>query len=239
MRKILLSLVAISVLVSMQTIAAQDRLSPLDAPTALRLPATLPPCGITTVLLTLARTSRVAIGFEEETACRGQFPRLSVTYDKAGDVSVREALDRLMALSAKYQWSEMNGVAVVRPVASWADPADALNLEVGPFHSDNATVSGTLARILQSPHNFTSHLDHPAFSMAFNGGTMVEALNALVRAREGVGWYAGLIVHPTPSNEDRSPTLTVGIRTFNVGDRGEGEGAFQMGRVLPISPARR
>jgi hypothetical protein len=228
MQRGLLSVGVITVLASV-ALAAQGG-SPFDAPTALRLPNTLPSCGITTALLKLARTSDVAIGVEESSDCLGKRPTLNVTYDNArtGDVTVREVLDRLVVLSPSYRWSEMNGVAVVRPVASWTDPADVLNLQVEPFHIDGATVSKTLALLLNVPAQPGS-LDNRTFSIAFNGGTMLDALNSLVRARQGVGWSAGLLIHPRPSGEDRSPSLIVGVRTFRAGDRVEGEGAFSIG----------
>jgi hypothetical protein len=221
-------------------VGAQESRSPLDAPTTLRLPNALPACGIITALNKLARTSRVAIGLEEEPDCRGKFPRLNLIYDDRGfdNITVRDVLDRLMALSPDYRWSEMNGVAVVRPVVSWNDPTDALNLRVEPFHLDDATVNQTLAVILKLPAHdrILTRVDNRAFSIAFNGGSMVEALNALVRAREGVGWNAGLFVHP---GEDQSPTLHLSIRTFRVGDRAEGEGAVEMGTPLPRLRATR
>jgi hypothetical protein len=229
----------VGILTALASVAlgAQGTRSPLDVPTALRLPANLPACGITTALLKLARTSDVAIGLEESADCRGKFPRLDLTVDNAAarGMTVREVLDRLVALSPDYRWSEMNGVAVVRPVASWTDPADALNLRVQSFRIDNATVRGTLALILGVPAGEQARhgvLDNRAFSIAFSGGTMIDALNTLVRARQGVGWNAGLVIHPSPSGEDRSPTLMVGIRTFRAGDRVEGEGAVAMGSPL-------
>jgi hypothetical protein len=233
MRQRLLGVGFLVMLASLAVGAAQESGSPLDTPTTLRLPETLPPCGITTALQRLARTSRVAIGFEEGSDCRGNFPRLNVTYDDSGlhSITVRDVLDRLVALSPDYRWSEMNSVAVVRPVTSWNDPTDALNLHVGAFHIDNATVSRTLAVILKlpGPDRDDSVANNGTFSIAFNGGTMVEALNTLVRAREGVGWNARLFVHP---GEGQSPTLHLSIRTFRVGDRAAGEGAVLMGTPL-------
>jgi hypothetical protein len=236
MKKAVLHVGILAVLASV-ALAAQGSRSLFDVPTALRLPITLPACGITTALLKIARSSDVAIGLEESSDCRGKFPRVDLTNDNAGSgsMTVREVLDRLVVLSPDYRWSEMNGVAVVRPVASWTDPADALNLHVEPFQIDDATVSETLARILSVPAGVAARhdiLDNRGFSIAFSGGTMIDALNALVRARQGVGWNAGLVIHPRPSGDDQSPTLMVGIRTFRAGDRVEGEGAVAIGTPL-------
>ena len=70
---------------------AQDGRSPLDAPIALRLPSTLPSCGINTVVANLSETSHVAMGFEESQECWAKFPpiwfkspRIDVTDDDGG-----------------------------------------------------------------------------------------------------------------------------------------------------------
>ncbi len=115
---------------------AQDQPSPLDAPTTLRLPSTLPTCGVNTVLLALARTSHVVSGFEESRdesrECSGRFVRVDVTYEQPS-MTVRQVLDRLVALAPDYQWAEMDGVAVIRPVAAGTDGADVLNGRVAPL----------------------------------------------------------------------------------------------------------
>src|SRR5665213_1589533 len=140
MRQGLFCVVGMLTLLASVTTVAQNP-SPLDTPTALRLPAALPACGLSTAIAALARTSSVAIGFEEESECLGTWPRLHIAYDKSGvsNISVRDVLDRLVALFPNYRWSDMNGVAVVRPAASWTDPTDARNLRVEPFHLDAAT----------------------------------------------------------------------------------------------------
>jgi hypothetical protein len=76
---------------------AQNSRSPLDAPTTLRLPATLPRCGIDTAVAKLPETSQVATGFEGSQDCWARFPRIDVTYDDSGltKMTVRQALDQL------------------------------------------------------------------------------------------------------------------------------------------------
>jgi hypothetical protein len=179
-----------------------------------RVPNTLPPCFIAHSVMQLARTSRAVIGLERTSDCMGSSSVPDATPDGTdlGGMTVRAALDRLMALSPNYRWKEMDGVAVVRPAASWTDASDALNLQIQPFSTDNGSASEALAKILR----MTTHegrIDHRAFSVAFQGGTMVEALNALVRAHEGVVWDAGLV-------EDPSPTfIMVSVIAFNAGER--------------------
>ena len=214
MRHLVLGVIVVAL--ASVTIGAQNR-SPLDSQAAyFRVPNTLPPCGIATAVTQFAAKSRVLMGFERTSDCIGgsSFPRLDAASDGTdlGGMTVRTALDHLMTLSPNYRWSEMNGVAVVRPVASWTDAANALNLHVQPFYIDNATVSATLATLLGVPAHENPN-DKRAFSVAFKGGTMVEGLNALIRAHEG-RWDAGLIVHPSASGIDESPTFNVSI-AFN------------------------
>jgi hypothetical protein len=64
-------------------------------------------------------------------------------------MTVRAALDTLMGLAPNYRWKEMDDVAVVRPVASWTDARNALNLQVQPFSIDSGTASEALAMILK------------------------------------------------------------------------------------------
>ena len=207
---------------------ADDGRSPLDAAVALRLPATLPSCGINTLVAKLSETSHVAMGFEEsQPDCFATFPRFDMTDDDSGlpKMTVRQALDQLTVLAPDYQWREMRGVAVIRPVSAWMDPADALNGRLAPFQVAEATVTQTLATILRWPSTQrlpgpSLRFDVPPFAMAFNGGTTVEALNELVRARGRTGWSAR-----TWPGADGTPWLSLTIRTFNF----RHEGAISMG----------
>jgi hypothetical protein len=218
------------------TVAAQNR-SPLDAQAAhFRIPYTLPPCGIATAAIFFAAQSRFPLGFERTSDCvaSSAFPKLDAAADGTdlGGMTVREALDYLMVLSPNYGWSEMDGVAVVRPVASWTDPADALHVPIPPFYIEHATVSATLATLLRAPDPLAGR--SPSYdrtvSIAFKGGTMVEGLNALIRAHGGF-WVAGLIVHPSLSGVDKSPTLDITIASNG--------GSIGMGTPLPRLLANR
>ncbi|HYV96078.1 MAG TPA: hypothetical protein VE967_01335 [Gemmatimonadaceae bacterium] len=204
----------------------------MDAPTTLRLPASLPACGIDTVLVALARTAHVATGFEYADDCRDRFLPVDVTYDLSGRTAVttREALDQLVALVPDYAWKDMDGVAVVRSRKAWADSSNALNARMAAFRFADTTLSETMAALLRLPAR-DSRLDTQHFTLAFNGGTVTEALNALVRARGHVGWKAGVLYHGSLS--DPAPSLQVSVRTFNAGDRAPDEGALSMATPVP------
>ena len=213
-------------------ILAQAQPSPLDVATTLRLPASLPACGVDTALVALARTAHIATGFEPANDCRDRFVPVGLTYDLSDrtTVTARETLDQLVALVPEYAWKDMDGVAVVRPRKAWADSSNALNARMAAFRFADTTLSETMAALLRLPAR-ESHLDTQHFTLAFNGGTVAEALNALVRTRGHVGWQAGLLYHGSLS--DPAPSFQVSIRTFNAGDRAPDEGALSMATPVP------
>jgi len=237
MRPTLLGIGVLSVLTA-ATVGAQRSPSALDATTTVRLPSTLPKCGgVSRVVSTLARTSQVSTGFQDSKECQSRFQRIErveINYDTSGQttMTVRQVLDRLIELSPDFRWADMDGVAVVRPRSSWNDSTDALNTRLAAFHFANTTVGETLAAILRLPAR-SSRLDSKTFDLAFEGGTMVEALNALVRARGSVGWNAGVLYHSTSSGEDQNPSLSVGIRSFNAFSPSTSEGALALATPLP------
>lgn len=226
-----LSGAAILVLTLGAAIRAQDQPSPLDVPTTLRLPASLPACGIDAVLVRLARTSHIATGFEQASECLGQFPHVDIGYGQT-TITVREMLDQLMALAPDYAWRDMDGVAVVRLRSAWTDSSNALNAQMASFRFADTTLSETMGAILRVPA-LGSHLDTQHFALAFKGGTVADALNALVRTRGNVGWKVAVRYHGSLPNADSTPSFQVSLRTFNAGDRAPGEGALSMGTPLP------
>jgi len=162
------------------------------------------------------------MGIEVATECFGQVPAVDVIYadTRSRPMSVREFLDHLVAQAPGYRWSDMNGLAVVRPVESWSDPANPLNTRIDPFRLDNGIVSDALALILNVPREHGT-LSNRAFSMTFGGGTLLDALNALVQARQGVGWHAGFFEYPPPL--DKNLRLGVALVAFSPGDSTEGK----------------
>ena len=204
-----------------------DGRSPLDAAVALRLPATLPSCGINTLVAKLSETSHVAVGFEEsQPDCFATFPRFDMTDDDSGlpKMTVRQALDQLTVLAPDYQWREMRGVAVIRPVSAWMDPADALN--------GRGAISG------RRGHGDPNARDDS--EMAFDSATArAEPSFRRTSVRDGVQWRhdgrgaqrvgSGAGEHRVECRmwpgADGTPWLSLTIRTFNF----RHEGAISMG----------
>ena len=139
------------------------------------------------------------VGFEQTPECwlRGRKRTADATGVTLTGMSARQALDRLMALMPEYSWREMDGVAVVRPAAKWEDPADVLNFPASAF-SLTGDANDALHEALQAvtPPVFFPHVDDQQsiegpVPFVFPGGTLLDALNAIVRAHRGAGWQLG------------------------------------------------
>jgi hypothetical protein len=161
----------------------------------------------------LARRTQVLVGFEQTPDCR-----LAPSALRAGDsgldltgLTAREAFDRLIIADPRYRWQEVGQLVVIRPVAAWIDPTNLLNREVRPFKVENAHVHTVLHELLQAamPSLFIPHTDlqlssngrpdnprPPAWidtpvSLAYRGGTLLEALGILAKAHGRLIWQVG------------------------------------------------
>ena len=180
-------------------------------------PRFLNSCRVGTAVDQIARSAGVLVGFENTPDCPAS-PRSRSRTAQTGDevltgLTARAALDRLIELAPAYRWKEMDGVAVVRPIAAWDDPANVLNRPVAAFTVANAHPHEALHVLLQSalPSLFAPHTDErlsgngrrdgstaPAeidapVSVAFRGGTLLAALNALANAHQRAMWQFGYI----------------------------------------------
>jgi len=193
----------------------------LDRPLVqFRMPKQLPECGLETALASLAKETGLPIGMERTPECERRkasaFPPafLHPPFDLANTevlvgVPVREVLGRIAALATDYAWAIMEGVAVFRPASAWSDANNALAAGVPAMRFSDANAGLVMFTILNVP------LGRPAsetaalyrglrLSIDFPGGTLLDALNSLVRTQPGA-WYVssvgetafvGVAVHP-------------------------------------------
>jgi hypothetical protein len=124
---------ALLVGVSLMTVSAQaqalDRVISADH---LGAPVVWAPAAIAQGLWArrVAQGARVAVVFEP--APPRPSDALPTRVDLTG-LTVRAALDLLVAMDARYDWREVAGAIVIRPTAAWDDAEHALNLpSVGP-----------------------------------------------------------------------------------------------------------
>jgi hypothetical protein len=180
----------------------------------------LPPCGLKTAMNRLAQKTRVLVGFEETRDCVG-LGHFDGGKENLAGMTARQALDYLMALAPTYAWRDLDGVAVVRPAVSWNDPRDALNVYVAPFTVTDVHLKVTLYGLLHMSIADASDPPGPlmarSVSVAFSGGTMLDALNAVIRAHQDAGWNVGLIFHTSPIfGQDPNPTVMITMTTFDL-----------------------
>jgi len=181
----------------LSTTALAQQSADFDAPVhAFKLPRQLPECGLEAVLLTLAKDTGVRIGFERTTACNGRqavgFPDaykpLKLANAEVLDgLPLRDVLARIAALTPDYDWAIMDGVAVFRPSESWKDAKSPLRASVPPIHLSEVPASRVISTILNLPGGGKGPT--AIVSIDFQGGTMLDALNALVRS-QALMWYA-------------------------------------------------
>lgn len=164
-------------------------------------------CALGTAVEQLARQARWRVGFEATSRCHPGRKTLeagdgAVTFEGMSPI---EALDGLLQLSPQFRWREIGGVVVIRPKLAWDDPNNVLNRAVGQFSVSKVhphfAVHAALEAALPSlliPHTelvavamgkpLLAHADGVA--VEFDGGTLLEALNAIVGSFEGM-WQVG------------------------------------------------
>jgi hypothetical protein len=183
--------------------AASNLDTPIGGEFRIDNPRFLDPCAGHIAVGQIARQANVLVGFENTPDC---WLGPTAFNARAGNerltgMSARQAFDHLMALMPMYSWKEMEGVAVVRPKAAWDDPTDVLNLPTASFSATAAPLNDALHTVLQAvtppvfyPHDDVQRFGRPIdvpVSVVFPGGTMLEALNAIVRAHQGAVWQLG------------------------------------------------
>lgn len=150
----------------------------------------------------VARAAHVLLGFENLPGC-GFGQRTIVRPDRGASLSAstpREAFDELAALNHSFRWQELDGMAIVRPAAAWRDADDLLNLPARSFQLMNVGADDALQRVLQAGTPRVRYMENrkrasdplaAPFSVDFAGGTMLGALNAVVRAKGDAEWRVG------------------------------------------------
>ena len=164
-------------------------------------PRLLDPCDFGMAMSQLAREAKLLFGFEQTRTCKPgrRGPDVGQDPEVLTGITARQALDHLVAIVPAYRWHEVEGVIVVRPKEAWDDPRNPLNLPTPPFEVSNGHSHGVLGTILRTvrPPLLIPHVRVPSVSISrpvsvsFPGGTLLDALNALVRAHGDSEWQVG------------------------------------------------
>lgn len=211
---------------------------------SVRIPSMLQPCDIHGIVQKLGRVTKLPVGFQGGPECIGKSDaalamggwlvdqRVSTSgeiIDLAG-LTLRQALNRVVALAADYRWKEMNGVAVVRPVTAWDDPTNGLNRHIKPFSVVDERLVPALGIMLGRPGLGTiqGKINGASASLTFPGGTMLDGLNVLMESYHAGGWDVVTVAEP-PAGYEPGPLLVIVVR---ANDRPYGAAAST---AIPLS----
>lgn len=173
------------------------------------------PCDLSRTVEAIARATGIRVGVEQPARC---VPALRAKAPTNGPPmagrTARALLDELVQRRTEYAWRDVDGVAIVLPRATWADPRHLLRRAVPstavvdehPHLAMHALLdaAGLLRphedlRLASAPDQFGEVPFRPV-SLDFAGGTVLDALNALA-AHLGGHWE---LAYPGPG-----PRITV------------------------------
>jgi hypothetical protein len=205
MQSIIVALLAIPLALNL---GAERRLN-LDAPTSVQIrvthPSVLERCNWIVMIPQIGSALDIPVGIENSRDCwllwRGKSAAgPEQTLDLTG-MSIRQAFERLMTSMPGFSWRELNGVIVVRPNTAWTDPRNVLNLPTAAFETRDQPLDNAIHAVLNSvtpklfvPQERVPRPEGPIdqrISVSFRGGTMLEAINEIARARGKVYWQFG------------------------------------------------
>lgn len=138
----------------------------------------------------LSLVTGVPMGIER--AGGSQLPPPTAPRVTVSGLTLRNALDVMMRLEPGYEWREIDGVIVIRPVASWEDPTHPLRIPAPPLSvpalsvdAAKALVAALLGKPLIEP---IRPGEGKTFNLDVRDGTMFDLLNAIVRAHGELAW---------------------------------------------------
>ena len=130
-------------------------------------------------------------------------------------------LDALMALDPRYEWRDLDGVIVIRPIAAWYDIQNPLNAPVSGVKLEDVRCGRAALELAAKSlgrtdsRNYLS--DSKRCTIEMPQGTVFDVLNAAVRAHGELTWA----VEWTPFDHQ---DLAAMVWMFVAGAGGYGEG---------------
>jgi hypothetical protein len=143
-------------------------------------------------------------------------------------LTVREALDALVAHDSRYRWEEHDGIVVIRPIGVLADPGDALNQRIAGVRGGRLRLEEVRARVTAvvagtgAPQTLPATIASQEFTLDAPSGTVLDLLAAAARAHGRVMWSV-----PDAARGPDQGGFSIGFNTFG------GAGA-----VMPRDAAR-
>jgi hypothetical protein len=180
------------------TLASQDRKSGLDAVVDWDLWTQQPARLFDSVLPVVMELSKAWPGHLGAESVPGnsnvRVQDLRKDFDLRG-LTVRQVLDRLVEIDARYEWRQLGGFAVIRPRDAWTDPENFLNKKIAAIamaHTDLNHVIERLRELAGGSEHYSTMVSAP-FDLEFKGGTVLDLLNETIQTYGGMAWH---IEHP-------------------------------------------
>jgi hypothetical protein len=171
----------------------------------------------------LAGAAQVPMGFEA--AVSGGPANMKI---EATGRTLRSVLDAIVAADSRYEWHDESGVLVLRPAEAWFDRENALHRSVAPIQYDSIGVREAL-RIVAAllgrnlPASQSDDLRDPRrFALSLPPGSVLDALNGIVRAHGTLAW--SLEPSPRPTHVAPGTRLSPFMVTLTRASGGRGTG---------------
>jgi hypothetical protein len=202
-----LAVAAIAVLVAVPvSLHAQSRTETRVIEENLTAYVPLALCGVPGIARRIAESAAIPAGIESVPDCRNLDP-LPPPREQAEQITflgmtVAAALDRLMTLDPRYRWTESDGVIVVRPLEAWTDSRHFLNTTMSDVGFSDQAIGNVANLVSQAMHSKPlklSDIEVPGrteqanlhFSIAPRPTSIIEFMNAVVRAHGALAWTVG------------------------------------------------
>ena len=149
------------------------------------------PMGIESLPPAPAVVRRLSPGGRLPDSPPGDWPHEPAQRVMLSGLTLGAALAQLTLLDPRYQWRDMGGVVVFRPVAAWSNPRNALSRRIEAFRLRDAVLRDVVMAFntrlgLASAVEFT---DVRRFSIDSPAGPIVNVLNAIVRSHGLLYWH--------------------------------------------------
>ena len=124
---------------------------------------------------------------------------------KVSGLTLRAALDAVVAADPRYAWRYVDGVVVMRPIAAWNDSGHPLARLVPPVHLDHATGGQAVDALKEATGHpgppVNAFPNTPPLTVSFDGGRLIDLLQAIVKAHGEMAWSLDGSVSPSSDRE--------------------------------------
>ena len=167
-----------------------------------------PGMGMFGSLYAVLRSVGAPFGFEKVGALNEftlAINRLRPKEVKVSGLALRAALDAVVAADPRYAWRYVDGVVVMRPIAAWNDPGHPLARLVPPVRLDHATGGQAVDALKEATGHpgppVNAFPNTPPLTLSFDGGRLVDLLQAIVKAHGEMAWSLDGSVLPSTDPE--------------------------------------